>query len=236
MKPLGRKAYGSIPHLPNSRMGPADHSCHPGQQDICCRKARDRHDRVIVTEKLDGSCMSVAKINGEIVALGRSGYLAASSPFSHLVEFETFVRKNEARFDLALQEGQRFVGEWLNVSTGTIYSLRHEPFVIFDLMSGDKREAFDTMASATDISGFWIPHVISDGLPISVDDALSRLGDFGRHGAVEIVEGAVWRVERKGEFDFMAKFVRHEKIDGKYLPGLHGNDSYTRNTVVGIVP
>ena len=24
-KPLGRKAYGSIPHLPGSRLGPGDH-------------------------------------------------------------------------------------------------------------------------------------------------------------------------------------------------------------------
>lgn len=48
-KPLGRKNYGSIPHLPCSRMGPADHACHPGQQTIATEKARDRHDIIIVT-------------------------------------------------------------------------------------------------------------------------------------------------------------------------------------------
>lgn len=38
MKPikiLGFKAYGSIPHLPDSRMGPGDHHCAPGQAKIC---------------------------------------------------------------------------------------------------------------------------------------------------------------------------------------------------------
>ena len=55
-KTLGRKAYGSIGHLPNSRVGPKDHHVHEGQARICTVKARDKHDRVIVQEKLDGSC------------------------------------------------------------------------------------------------------------------------------------------------------------------------------------
>lgn len=44
------------------------------------------------------------------------------------------------------------------------------------------------------------------------------------HGALEPVEGAVWRVERddprlkKRVVDFLAKYVRGEKEDGKYLP------------------
>lgn len=230
MKPIGRKAYGSIPHLPNSRMGPADHSCHPGQEVICCEKMRDKHDRIIVTEKLDGSCMSVAKVDGQIIALGRAGYLAATSPFPHLVEFEDFVRVNEARFAAALKDGQRFVGEWMNVATGTVYDLPHEPFAIFDLMEGEARSPFDEMRVAAEIAGFKTAHIISDGPAISIAEVMARIGDYGFHGAKECVEGAIWRVERKGAFDFLAKFVRHEKIDGKYLPGLHGNEVYTRNT------
>lgn len=61
-KPLGHKAYGSIPHLPNSRLGVGDYHCHEGQARICCEKARDKHDRIIVTEKLDGSNVCVANI------------------------------------------------------------------------------------------------------------------------------------------------------------------------------
>lgn len=231
MKPLGMKAYGSIPHLPLSRMGPADHACHDGQQVICCTKARDRHDRIIVTEKLDGSCMSVACLgDGKIVALSRAGYLAETSPYPHLQEFAPWVAANADRFAAVLNPGERLVGEWMNVATGTIYALPHEPFVPFDLFNGKDRMPFDLMRERAYFSGLPIANIISDGPPIPVQDALALAGDLGAHGAQEIIEGCVWRVESRGRFDFLAKFVRHEKIDGKYLPGLHGNTEYIRNT------
>jgi hypothetical protein len=50
-KPLGQKAYGSIPHLPGSRLGPGEHCVHEGQARIYCLKPRDRHDRVFVPEQ-----------------------------------------------------------------------------------------------------------------------------------------------------------------------------------------
>ena len=59
-------------------------------------------------------------------------------------------------------------------------------------------------------------------LPISVDAAMDLLGVNGFHGAQEQIEGAVWRVERRGVFDFMAKFVRLDKVDGKYLETITG--------------
>jgi len=230
-KPLGIKAYGSIPHLPESRLGPSDSSCHHGQYRICCHRKRDKHDRIIVTEKLDGSCMSVAKFNGRIIALGRSGHYASTSPFEHIREFQKFVTDNKKRFDAALEEGQRFVGEWLNVATGTIYELPHEPFVIFDLMTNQKRHSHDEMTHAASIGNFKTAYVVSDGEPITIEKTLDILGGQGFHGAQEIVEGAVWRVERKGIFDFMAKFVHSEKIDGKYLKGLHDNEEYIPNII-----
>jgi hypothetical protein len=33
------------------------------------------------------------------------------------------------------------------------------------------------------------------------------------------IEGVVYRVERKGVVDFLAKYVRPDKVDGKYLSG-----------------
>lgn len=53
IKPLNKKAYGSIPHLPQSRLGPKDIGISPGQAKICTIKARDRNDTIIVQEKLD---------------------------------------------------------------------------------------------------------------------------------------------------------------------------------------
>jgi hypothetical protein len=47
LRPLKRKAYGSIPHLPNSRTGPGDHHIPEGQTRICTERARPG-DTIIV--------------------------------------------------------------------------------------------------------------------------------------------------------------------------------------------
>src|SRR3546814_3813580 len=78
-KPLGRKSYGSIPHLPNSRVGPADWHISEGQAAIACQSLRDGADRVIVTEKLDGSNVGIARIGDAVVPLIRAGYHASDS-------------------------------------------------------------------------------------------------------------------------------------------------------------
>lgn len=49
MKPLKVKGYGSIPHLPNSRMGTGDHHCDPGQAEIATARLRDHRDREAAT-------------------------------------------------------------------------------------------------------------------------------------------------------------------------------------------
>src|ERR1700681_524391 len=112
-KPLGRKNYGSIPHLPNSRIGPGDHHVHEGQAVICCEKTRDSRDVVIVTEKLDGSNVGIARIGDDIVALGRAGWTAQSSPYKQHQLFAAWVRWNESLFLEILHPGERFIGEWL---------------------------------------------------------------------------------------------------------------------------
>src|SRR3990172_1947089 len=134
MKPLGGKAYGSIPHLPGSRRGPGDHACHEGQSIICTERARDRHDEIIVQEKVDGSCCAVARVEGAIVALGRAGYLAQTSPYEQHQRFADWVRRHVDQF-AALPDGWRVVGEWMLQAHGTRYRLPHEPFVVFDLIA-----------------------------------------------------------------------------------------------------
>ncbi|MFQ5444048.1 MAG: RNA ligase family protein, partial [Nitrospinales bacterium] len=112
-KPLGIKNYGHIPHLPGSRMGPGDHSCHEGQARIATKKTRDRHDRVIVQEKLDGSNVGVAMIDGTLFSLTRAGYLANTSRFVQHHYFADWVYSNQARFLSVLQNNERLCGEWL---------------------------------------------------------------------------------------------------------------------------
>lgn len=91
MKPLNGPSYGSIPHLPGSRLGPGEHTITIGQMKICTEKTRDSKDKIIVTEKLDGSCCCVANIDNKILALTRAGYLAESSPYEQHHIFANWV-------------------------------------------------------------------------------------------------------------------------------------------------
>ena len=223
MKPLGGKAYGSIPHLPGSRMGAGDHHCEAGQAAICTERVRDKHDTVIVQEKLDGSCVAVALVDDNIMALGRAGYLAQSSRYEQHQLFAAWVRENAERFRAVLWPGERIVGEWLAQAHGTRYRLRHEPFVAFDIMRGAERATF--CEAQRRLNGrFTMPALLSIG-PTSIEKAMGILAGDGFHGALDPVEGAVWRVERQGKVDFLAKFVRHDKADGSLLPDVSGDEA-----------
>lgn len=233
-KPLGGKSYGHIPHFPGSRMGPGDHKCSEGQLRIATEKARDRHDRVIVQEKLDGSNVGVAKINGVIVPLTRAGYVADTSPFEQHWRFGEWVYANQGRFLELLNEGQRVCGEWLMQAHGTRYELQHEPFVVFDLMFGTTRAICEEVHDRVMPLGFIMPHKIHEGGPLTIAEAMRGLERSG-HGAIDPVEGAVWRVERNAQIhrssserawivDYLAKYVRPEKVDGCYLPEQSGRD------------
>ena len=157
---------------------------------------------MIVQEKLDGSNVSAAKVNGEIVALTRAGYLASTSPYLQHHLFGIWVKKNEQRFYEVLQEGERLVGEWLAMAAGTRYNLPHEPFVAFDLMAGSERKTYAEMVVTVKPFDFITPWVIHQGGAFPVDAALKAIKTSG-DGAIDSVEGAVWRVERKDKVDFL---------------------------------
>ena len=67
---------------------------------------------------------------------------------------------------------------------------------------------------------------------------MAHLADGGFHGALDSVEGAVWRVERHAlvrpgrsgkrrlVVDFLVKYVRPDKIDGCYLPEINGGQAH----------
>jgi hypothetical protein len=219
-KPLGQKAYGSIPHLPGSRLGEGDHHVSEGQAIIATKKARDKNDLIIVQEKLDGSNCSVAKINGQILALGRSGYLAETSPYGQHQLFAKWVKSQESRFVKLLDEGERVCGEWLAQAHGTKYNLQHEPFVPFDIMIKTDRVIYHTFLLRLLPLGFTVPNLIHIGQPLSIERGLKEI-EISGHGAIDEVEGLIYRVERNKQVDFLTKFVKHTKVDGKYLPELN---------------
>lgn len=217
-KPLGHKSYGSIPHLPDSRMGPGDHHCAPGQAMIATERARDRHDCIIVQEKLDGSNVGVVKINGQIIPLTRAGYHANTSPYEQHHRFAGWVMERWGLFDALLTEGERVCGEWLAQAHGTRYDLTARlPFVAFDLMHRQVRAPFAECQMRLEAVELPMPPLLSYGAPCSVAHALATLNGYGHYGAIDPVEGAVWRIERKGIIDFLVKFVRPDKKDGCYL-------------------
>lgn len=222
-KPLGHKSYGSIGHLPGSRRGPGDHGINDGQARILTVRPRDKHDRIIVQEKLDGSNVAVANISGILHAIGRAGHLAISSPYEQHRMFANWVLANLDLFNF-LEPGERLCGEWLAEAHGTRYELKHDPFVPFDIMrNGHERATFAELhRRASD--RFTLPDLLSDGPPITVADALDRLRP-STHGALDPIEGIVYRCERANtnKVDFLAKWVRPDKVDGKYIPGLNGN-------------
>jgi len=217
-KPLGSRAYGHIPHLPGSRLGVGDHHVSPGQARICCERPRDKHDWIVVQEKVDGSCVAVALLDGVLHPLIRAGYPAIASHYEQHHLFAAWVFWAEKRFRSVLHEGERLVGEWLAQAHGTRYDLTgRNPFVAFDLMLELRREPHRVFQTRVG-NYFTTPRVLHAGAAsFGIDAALDAIQVSG-HGALDPVEGAVWRVEHRGEVDFLAKYVRPDKRDGCYLP------------------
>lgn len=216
LKPIGRKAYGSIGHLPNSRLRDgSDFHIQDKQASLLTDKTRDHLDLVIVQEKLDGSNCAVALKDGEITPITRKGYHAMTSPFEMHHRFAEWVKTNEDRFRVVLREGERLCGEWLAYAHGTKYDLtEREPFAVFDIMVEAERLPFIQFTERVGTS-FSKPALLHIGQPISVRRAM-KLHEANHYGADEI-EGVVYRMERLGKVDFLGKFVRHDKVDGKYL-------------------
>lgn len=224
-KPLGYRAYGSIPHLPGSRTGPADIHVNEGQARIATIKTRDKKDVVIVQEKLDGSNVAIAKKDGKILALQRAGYLAKSSPFEQHHRFAAWVERQERMFEDMLFEEERICGEWLLQAHGTRYLLPHDFFVAFDYFSGKERSNYSDFLQICMTYEIDVPRLLHVGGAYSIEAALKSIKTSG-HGAVDPVEGAVWRVEREGKVDFLCKYVRPDKKDGCFLPEFNDGKTF----------
>lgn len=222
VKPLGVPAYGSIPHLPGSKLGPGDHHIHEGQARICTEKKRDGRDTIYITEKIDGSCVSVANIDGNIVPLTRSGYHARDSHYLQHWLFADWVAHHELEWRAMLNPGERACGEWIIQAHGTRYITCHNLY-LFDIMIGTYRLPHLQMrdrVSGSQVDGFvGMPRVIAQ-IPMDPKAALDSLIPHAYH--CETPEGVVYRVERDGQFEFMAKWVRPDFQPGKYLESVTG--------------
>lgn len=223
-KPLNIKNYGSIPHLSNSKLGTGDHFIEKGQERILTEKPRDKHDVIIVTEKYDGSNVGIAKKNGKILSLTRSGYEAHTSPYIQHHKFSEWVISNKSLFDIILNEGERITGEWLIQAHGIKYDIdrRLQPIVFFDYFnSKNERLPFEHLDRLYRLYNIQIPRLLHKGNSITVDELLPILNKK-TYGIIpeEKPEGMVYRVERKEKVDFLAKWVRKDFEPGKYCIGI----------------
>lgn len=231
-KPLGHKAYGSIGHLPGSRLGPGDKHVPEGQARICTETRRDMHDAVVIQTKFDGSCCAVAKLaDWSIVPLNRAGYPAITSPYAQHHYFHDWVMAREGMFSRLLKPGERIVGEWMLQAHSTRYFITNadDLFVAFDIMSGHERLPYWELKQRI---GDKIPTpqtlTIGSGQSVRPEEAYQILQERDRLNSIalatgELPEGLIYRVHRKGNVDFLAKWVRPGKVDGKYLPELNND-------------
>ena len=217
MKPLNRKAYGSIPHLPGSRRDESDKLLHPGQIRIVSEKPR-KNDILVATEKLDGSCVAVARKDNKLWPLTRSGYCAITSPYPQHIFFHYWVSINRNKFCF-LSEGERIVGEWLSLAHGIKYEIKSsdEVFFAFDIFDkNNNRYDFFEMQDICmdfDISTPSILQIEAGGEPLDIE--MLKLKN-SMHGG-EFSEGFVFRVITKKGTDFLGKWVNRNHVCGKYF-------------------
>ncbi|WP_144394589.1 RNA ligase family protein [Pleionea sediminis] len=221
-----KRAYLSIPHLSASRLGMSSKCISQAQEKMLTHELKQSGDRVIIQEKLDGSCVCALRDGGDILALGKEGDLASQSRNESRRLWSDWVVKNKERLLLLLNEGERVCGEWMVMAHGTRYRLPHEPFVLFDIFDSKNHSyGFDEVSSKASKFHFSLPAVIHAGAPLSVKTADSMLGKFGRHGAIDEAEGLIYRYERNNKILFRAKYVRKNKVDGRYLEENTGKET-----------
>ncbi len=231
-KPLNHKNYGSIPHLSNSKLGIGDHYINEGMERILTVKKRDRHDEIFVFEKYDGSNVGIAKINGKIIALTRSGYEAKTSDYMEHLIFHSWVNLYSDIFNQLLNEKERIVGELMIKTVSLKYKITSNPVIFFDMFSEkNKRLSMHEFKNRLSNFPFRVARMLHCGDAIPVEKLINIL-NFGTRGFDVIdgtPEGMIYRVERKGQTDFLAKWVRSNFEAGKYLDSDVWNEKYYKN-------
>lgn len=216
-KILPYKTYNKIGHLSKSRLGPGDHFIDITAENLLTKQLANNQQLVIVQEKLDGSNVSVVRYNGRLYALGRSGYDCSESNQEQHRMFHRWVMSRDCNFSQLLpKEGDRVVGEWLALAHGTKYNLCHDPFVPFDLFSGEKQLNFLEFFNRVAKNGFITPFVLHIGGSCSIQRGIKLLNSLSYHGA-ENPEGLIYRLEESGKPKLIAKYVKPDKVDAKYI-------------------
>jgi len=214
------KPYHSIGHLSKSRLGEKDHHIDIGQEKLLTEKFPPIECILYLEEKMDGSNVSVIRKEGEIIAVGRSGYGCKESNQEQHRRFAKFVEDNKEKFEQLLpNENDRVVGEWMALAHGTLYKDLPSPFMAFELYYGKEAQNDKTRRAAfKEVKIEQVPLLAKTTHPISIEKAL-EIANKHRSNC----EGVVYRLER---FDnkkdnyvpwIIAKIVKQDKVDGFYF-------------------
>jgi ATP-dependent RNA circularization protein (DNA/RNA ligase family) len=218
---LSYKTYNSIGHLPNSRTGIADSRISEQSAKQMVSELPNQQSLVIVQEKIDGSNVCVVRHSGELITLGRSGFPCKDSNQEQHRMFDSWVKVHKDKFEKLLpNESDRVVGEWIALAHGTKYTIGpdgdyEQPFIAFDLFNGSDLKACSFIETTQRVYavGLIMPKVIHIGGACSVSRALKILTqEVGTHA-----EGVVYRLEEAGKLKTIAKFVKHDKVDGLFM-------------------
>lgn len=213
--------YGSIPHLSISKFTKqADKKIEPGQESILTEKTRDYRDLIIVTEKVDGSNVGVIRLSGGcgVIPVTRAGYNCADSPYRQHHLFIDWVFENIHMFQW-LPYQWRVVGEWCLQAHGTMYDITDfSPFVAFDIFDNrNQRLPYLMFSKLCYKHGIETVPLLHIGQPVKIKTMIKEMGKGHYGDPAEGPEGFVYRCERLVKVDFLAKYVRADKQDGKYL-------------------
>ncbi len=219
-KKVINKSYDSIGHLSKSRLGESDSHIDAKQESFLTVKLPPTDCKLYIEEKMDGSNCAVVRKGGEIIAIGRSGYRCSDSNHEQHRRFHAYVEKRKHIFESLLpEEDDRVVGEWLVMAHGTIYPRVTNPYQVFDLFKKGKRLNYQDAHAEFNKHGLEsVPLLYEGKQAVSIDAALELASKYSTES-----EGVVYRLEifskNLGKYvpSLIAKVVRMEKEDGKYL-------------------
>ncbi|GHU53591.1 hypothetical protein AGMMS49975_12060 [Clostridia bacterium] len=188
-------SFATIQHLRGSKMIENSDKLIGEQQELwMIERRRKPDDLVIITEKVDGMNAAVLRQGDLLYPLVRKGYDCRTNNHEWIRSFANFVEANAERFIRLLADGERICGEWM-VKTHTLsYKLPHEPFVVFDLISGTTRVRYLDFRSRVSAEGFVTTGLVHLGEAMPARMALDILGT-GYHGVIGEPEGIVYRYE-----------------------------------------
>lgn len=218
-KPLSCKNYGSIKHIRGSKISDAsDKIIDERLEGIIFNPPKGW--KIFTTEKMDGSNVGVGKVNGELVAIQRQGFLCQSSERLQHQLFVKYVEFWKSEFDELVNEGERITGEWLLQAHGMKYDIKDscDLFRPFDIFTNEnKRVPYQSFKEKMIYSIFEECKLISDKSNLNIDG-------LNHCCAVRNIEGVIFRAEKDGVFQFNTKYVRPDFEQGKYLPEVTGSE------------